>query len=112
MREIKRSFDPRGYFGDDKINDEVYGEIHEAFERLKDREIEKVLTQDHIVLDDAVEEVAAILDDCHRSQMLFASWIYEGKIPEELMDEIEEEADEDSDDTEEVSESAEDETNE
>ena len=98
MREIKRRNQPRGYFGDDDINDVVYAEIDAALERLKDRAIEDVLSQDRIVLDDAAEAVANILEDCSRTKRLFEAFIYTGDIPEELMDYEEEDDDSDWDD--------------
>ena len=96
MREIKRRNQPRGYFGDDDINDVVYAEIDAALERMKDRAIEDVLSQDRIVLDDAAEAVANILEDCSSTKRLFEAFIYTGDIPEELMD-YEDEDDDDDD---------------
>ena len=98
MREIKRRNQPRGYFGDDDINDVAYAEIDAALERLKDRAIEDVLSQDRIVLDDAAEAVANILEDCSRTKRLFEAFIYTGDIPEELMDYEDEDDYEDDDD--------------
>ena len=102
MREIKRRNQPRGYFGDDDINDVVYAEIDAALERMKDRAIEDVLSQDRIVLDDAAEAVANILEDCSKTKRLFEAFIYTGDIPEELMDYEDDDDDYDDDDDDDI----------
>lgn len=82
------------YFGDHEHDKRVYLEICKGLERVKHMDIDSLLTEDKINLDDAVEGVDIAIEECENAKRLFYSWIFEGKVPDDMYEDEEEENDE------------------
>ena len=82
------------YFGDEERDDKVFEAIADSLARIKDREVDEIMLGDDRNVDNIIMKVDEVIADYENDVKLFAAWIYEGKVP----DELDEDEDEDEDD--------------
>ena len=83
-----------GYFMNEEKSLRVYNEIANAFDRMKEREIEEVLTGEDRNLDNITEKIGDLIDAYEDEKKIFYSWVVKGEIPEDFLTDEETEDDE------------------
>ena len=72
------------YFGDEERDDKVFEAIADSLARIKDREVDEIMLGEDRNVDNIIMKVDEVVADYENDVKLFAAWIYEGKVPDEL----------------------------